>query len=177
MRGHDGGSAAVALLGMEAWHLALPALAGAGVTFLRGDRLSPMAWWGVLPRAKACPRPDRGTLRSQRSEDSLPSTLCPRSCIPPWRSLRLGERTRFGCGRRPRWGVRIFPAGVLSFYATHRRRKASIYWESEFQVSREVRACSWLPTSHFPPHTRPKAVCAKRTQSEGSFKFEVSSFK
>jgi len=38
---------------------------------------------------------------------------CPPSGVLSWRSSRLGERTDLGCGRRPRWGVRIFPGWML----------------------------------------------------------------
>jgi len=57
-----------------------------------------------LPRAKIA-----------EFEDLLHSTTFPRSSILSWRFLRLGERTRFACGRRPPRGVRIFLSEMLIF--------------------------------------------------------------
>jgi hypothetical protein len=45
----------------------------------------------------------------------LSPTFCLQSSILPWRSLRLGERTRLGCGRRPLHSVRTFRDGLLVF--------------------------------------------------------------
>jgi hypothetical protein len=64
--------------------------------------------------------------------------------LSSWRSLRLGERTGFGCGRRPRWTLR---ASVVTICAKPNSARA--------------------PGSRRGPagrDARPESDCAKRTQ-------------